>query len=281
MNTGVPCSGISSELSCVDGAGGRTLGDGVKGKGGVRRVHTLGDRVKGEGGVRRGHTLGDRIKREGRVASTSCCGCAGMGNDNFLFTHRYDSNAGLSTGVTDNDTWESRHSNTSTSSGCSWIVSNNSFAVANAEALVGSSPSFCSELLMRASATEELKFSNGDFGRGDSDASKGFVETSCVGLSNTNSTGEGDENSLVGTAVYNFSSSDRGGGRGGLSVTAGFSSSSNFSQLLSTGGGGRSLAILLDDAVDTEAEERESRFAFGKTSTTSVEGPTHIDKKPI
>lgn len=134
---------------------------------------------------------------------------------------------------------------------------------------------------MRASATEELKFSNGDFGRGDSDASKGFVETSCVGLSNTNSTGEGDENSLVGTAVYNFSSSDRGGGRGGLSVTAGVSSSSNFSQLLSTGGGGRSrlsLAILLDDAVDTEAEERESRFAFGETSTTSVEGPTHIDK---
>lgn len=89
------------------------------------------------------------------------------------------------------DTWESKDSNTISSSFSSWMVSNSSLpAVAKAEALAGSSSFFCSELLTSASAIEELKSSNGDFGRdgATSGASKGLVEVFGIGFSTLGST---------------------------------------------------------------------------------------------
>ena len=106
--------------------------------------------------------------------------------------------------------------------------------VANVEALLGSSANLSSELFISALAIEELKSSKGDLGRVVSVALKGFVETSSrEGLSIVNFTGDADCGGLEGVVLYSFSSSDRGGGRGGLvldKVGTGVSSSSNFSQ---------------------------------------------------
>lgn len=106
---------------------------------------------------------------------------------------------GTSTGILEKDTSESQDSNTFPSSDCSssWIISNSSLpAVAIAEALTGSPANFCSD-----SAMDELKSSNGDFGRPVAVALKGLVvstssslkgldELDAVGLSMVNSTGD-------------------------------------------------------------------------------------------